>query len=118
MAKPEWWNDEGLKVPVGEGREGGGGDDADAHQMRAFFLSGLTATWEVGPARSRSSWRRPRTTSGLRRCMQCCRLRSTVRFLAYLYGLLPATEYCTFYRLRSTVRFIAYLYGLDSRYGT
>eukprot|EP00964_Phaeocystis_antarctica_P065316 scaffold39388_cov48-Phaeocystis_antarctica.AAC.1 len=51
VAKPEWWNDEGLKalsarvvrvVP----------DDGVAHEMRAL----------------RSSLRRPRTTSGLRRC--------------------------------------------------
>ena len=49
VAKPEWWNDEGLKalsarvvraVP----------NDVGAHQMRAIVLSGqLCRAWEVGP---------------------------------------------------------------------
>ena len=48
VAKPEWWNDEGLKalsarvvraVP----------DDLKANQMRALVLSGKTGSWEAGP---------------------------------------------------------------------
>ena len=48
VAKPEWWNDEGLKalsarvvraVP----------DDTYANMMRAVVLSGQDDTWEVGP---------------------------------------------------------------------
>jgi tetratricopeptide (TPR) repeat protein len=48
VAKPEWWNDEGLKalsarvvraVP----------DDVQAHQMRALVLSGRCGAWEAGP---------------------------------------------------------------------
>jgi tetratricopeptide (TPR) repeat protein len=48
VAKPEWWNDEGLKalsarvvraVP----------DELEAHQMRAGVLRGRCAAWEVGP---------------------------------------------------------------------
>ena len=48
VAKPEWWNDEGLQalsarvvraVP----------DDAIANEMRAVVLGGLSGTWEAGP---------------------------------------------------------------------
>ena len=48
VAKPEWWNDEGLKalsarvlraVP----------NETRAHSMRAMALSGFSAAWEAGP---------------------------------------------------------------------
>ena len=49
VAKPEWWNDEGLKalsarvVRVAP-------DDEVAHQMRGIVLSGLSAaSWVRGP---------------------------------------------------------------------
>jgi tetratricopeptide (TPR) repeat protein len=48
VAKPEWWNDEGLKalsarvVRVAP-------DDVGAHQMRAIVLTGLGGAWEAGP---------------------------------------------------------------------
>ena len=48
VAKPEWWNDEGLKalsarvVRVAP-------DDFGANQMRAAVLSGQGGAWEVGP---------------------------------------------------------------------
>ena len=48
VAKPEWWNDEGLKalsarlVRVAP-------DYGIANQVRATVLSGLTSAWEAGP---------------------------------------------------------------------
>ena len=48
VAKPEWWNDEGLKalsarvVRVAP-------DYGQANQMRAGVLSGMTGAWEAGP---------------------------------------------------------------------
>ena len=49
VAKPEWWNDEGLKaLSVRVVRAAP--DDLTASQMRAFVLSGQShGTWEAGP---------------------------------------------------------------------
>ena len=48
VAKPEWWNDEGLKAlsaRVVRAAPNGG----DANEMRALVLSGLGDAWEAGP---------------------------------------------------------------------
>ena len=48
VAKPEWWNDEGLKaLSVRVVRAAP--DDMDSRQMRALVLCGPGAAWEVGP---------------------------------------------------------------------
>jgi len=48
VAKPEWWNDEELKALFARVVRAAP-DDMQAHQMRAAVLSGMEATWEVGP---------------------------------------------------------------------
>ena len=47
VAKPEWWNDEGLKAL--SARAVRAANDVQAHQMRARVLSGQCAAWEAGP---------------------------------------------------------------------
>ena len=49
VAKPEWWNDEGLKaLSVRVVRAAP--DDIEANQMRASVLRGHNCgTWELGP---------------------------------------------------------------------
>eukprot|EP00964_Phaeocystis_antarctica_P126577 scaffold90254_cov60-Phaeocystis_antarctica.AAC.2 len=47
VAKPEWWNDEGLK-PLSARVMRAAPNDVGAHQMRALVLSGLSGAWEVG----------------------------------------------------------------------
>ena len=48
VAKPQWWNDEGLKaLSVRVVRAAP--DDVQAQQMRAVVLSGQSSAWEVGP---------------------------------------------------------------------
>jgi tetratricopeptide (TPR) repeat protein len=48
VAKPEWWNDEGLKaLSARVVRAAPGG--MEAHQMRAGVLIGQYAAWEAGP---------------------------------------------------------------------
>ena len=48
MAKPEWWNDEGLKaLSVRVVRAAP--DDAAANLMRAVVLCGQCPAWEAGP---------------------------------------------------------------------
>ena len=48
VAKPEWWNDEGLKaLSVRVVRPSS--DDVAANMMRATVLSGRSGAWEVGP---------------------------------------------------------------------
>jgi len=48
VAKPEWWNDEGLKaLSVRVVRAAP--DDVPAHQMRALVLAGQCPAWEAGP---------------------------------------------------------------------
>ena len=52
VAKPEWWNDEGIKA-LSARVMSAAPDDLVAHQMRAEVLSGLgTSAWEVGPRSS------------------------------------------------------------------
>ena len=51
VAKPEWWNDEGLKA-LSARVVRAAPDDVSAYQMRAHVLSGLSgrsAAWEAGP---------------------------------------------------------------------
>ena len=47
MAKPEWWNDEGLKA-LSASVVRAVPDDGAANQMRATVLAGHAA-WQVGP---------------------------------------------------------------------
>ena len=48
-AKPEWWNDEGLKA-LSARVVRAAPDDAQAHQMRAEVLGGRSyGTWAAGP---------------------------------------------------------------------
>ena len=67
VAKPEWWNDEGLKA-LSARVVRAAPDDVDANEMRAIVLAGSVALGRRGLARRRSSGRRPRTSIGLRRC--------------------------------------------------
>ena len=48
VAKPEWWNDEGLKA-LSARVVRAASDFMEAHRMRAFVLSGHLAAWEAGP---------------------------------------------------------------------
>ena len=48
VAKPEWWNDEGLKALSARVLRVAP-DNAEAHQMRAAVLAGQCAAWEAGP---------------------------------------------------------------------
>ena len=48
VAKPEWWNDEGLKA-LSARVVRAAADNVVANQMRALVLSGLTHAWEAGP---------------------------------------------------------------------
>ena len=48
VAKPEWWNDEGLKV-LSARVVRAAPDDVTAHHMRAVVLDGRNGAWEVGP---------------------------------------------------------------------
>ena len=47
-AKPEWWNDEGLKA-LSARVVRTAPDDGTANQMRAFVLCGNCVGWEAGP---------------------------------------------------------------------
>jgi len=72
VAKPEWWNDEGLKALSARVVRAAPNDVA-ANGMRAMgcFEGGArggAALGRRGLARQRSSRRPPRTTSGLQRC--------------------------------------------------
>ena len=51
VAKPEWWNDEGLKA-LSARVVSAAPDDLVAHQVRAEVLSGLGSAWEAGPRSS------------------------------------------------------------------
>ena len=52
VAKPEWWNDEGIKA-LSARVVTAAPDDLVAHQMRAEVLSGQCGgAWEVGPRSS------------------------------------------------------------------
>eukprot|EP00964_Phaeocystis_antarctica_P157001 scaffold126974_cov63-Phaeocystis_antarctica.AAC.1 len=48
VAKPEWWNDEGLKA-LSARVVRAAQDDVTAHQMRGLVLSGQCGAWEAGP---------------------------------------------------------------------
>eukprot|EP00964_Phaeocystis_antarctica_P064045 scaffold38489_cov44-Phaeocystis_antarctica.AAC.2 len=48
VAKPEWWNDEGLKALSARGVRVAP-DDLQANQMRAMVLTGQAVAWEAGP---------------------------------------------------------------------
>ena len=48
VAKPEWWNDEGLKV-LSARVVRAAPDDGIANDMRADVLCGMCAAWEVEP---------------------------------------------------------------------
>ena len=48
VAKPEWWNDEGLKA-LSARVVRAAPDDLKAHQMRAWVLSGLNGTRVARP---------------------------------------------------------------------
>ena len=48
VAKPEWWNDEGLKA-LSASVVRAAPDDLQANQMRGAVLDGQCSAWEVGP---------------------------------------------------------------------
>ena len=48
MAKPEWWNDEGLKALSARAVRAAP-NDLQANQMRAAVLCGGNGTWVAGP---------------------------------------------------------------------
>ena len=48
VAKPEWWNDEGLKA-LSARVVRAAPNDLDANQMRAMALCGRCGAWEAGP---------------------------------------------------------------------
>ena len=48
VAKPEWWNDEGLKA-LSARVVRAAPDDGQANQMRAAVLSGMYDAWGAGP---------------------------------------------------------------------
>ena len=48
VAKPEWWNDEGLKA-LSARVVRAAPDEAVANQMRGRVLVGQSSTWEAGP---------------------------------------------------------------------
>ena len=48
VAKPEWWNDEGLKA-LSARVVRAAPDSVHAHQMRALVLRGHCDAWEAGP---------------------------------------------------------------------
>ena len=48
VAKPEWWNDEGLKA-LSARVVRAAPDDVPANGMRANVLSEMCGAWEVGP---------------------------------------------------------------------
>ena len=48
VARPEWWNDEGLKAMSARVVRAAP-DDVRANDMRAVVLSGHSVAWETGP---------------------------------------------------------------------
>ena len=71
VAKPEWWNDEGLKA-LSARVVRAAPNNLVGHQMRAVVVSGRSvALGRRRLARRRSSRRRPRIMIGLRRCAPC-----------------------------------------------
>eukprot|EP00964_Phaeocystis_antarctica_P107514 scaffold72222_cov54-Phaeocystis_antarctica.AAC.1 len=85
VAKPEWWNDEGLKV-LSASVVRAAPDDGVAHQMRATVLSGRAGAWEAGPRsaaelkeaathfdRAAALHPAPAVKANLAGCAECCR---------------------------------------------
>jgi len=54
VAKPEWWNDEGLKA-LSARVVRAAPDDATANRMRALVLSDLLSEWAAGPRYERAA---------------------------------------------------------------
>ena len=48
VAKPEWWNDEGLKA-LSARVVRAAPDEVQANQMRGVVLRGRSSAWEAGP---------------------------------------------------------------------
>ena len=48
VAKPEWWNDEGLKA-LSARVVRAAPDDGQANEMRALVPGGQCSAWEAGP---------------------------------------------------------------------
>ena len=48
VAKPEWWNDEGLKALSARAVRAAP-NEVGANAMRALVLHGQSSAWEVGP---------------------------------------------------------------------
>ena len=48
VAKPEWWNDEGLKA-LSARVVRAAPDDGEANEMRAHVLAGQSGAWKAGP---------------------------------------------------------------------
>ena len=48
VAKPDWWNDEGLKA-LSARVVRAAPDEVETNRMRAVVLRGLSRAWEVGP---------------------------------------------------------------------
>ena len=59
VAKPEWWNDEGLKALSARVMRAAP-DSAKANVMRAGVLRGSTVAWEAGP----------RSATELKKCVE------------------------------------------------
>ena len=68
VAKPEWWNDEGLKA-LSARVVRAAPDDGFAHQMRAFVLCGECDGWEAGP---RSAAELMKAATHFERCAALC----------------------------------------------
>ena len=68
VAKPEWWNDEGLKALSARVARASP-EDVGAHQMRAFVLRGWCRAWEAGP---RSAAELKRAASHFERAAALC----------------------------------------------
>ena len=62
MAKPEWWNDEGLKA-LSARVVRAAPDNMTANEMRAAVLRGRCGAWEAGP-RSESELKEAATHYG------------------------------------------------------
>ena len=68
VAKPEWWNDEGLKALSARGVRAAP-NDVKANQMRATMLSGRVDVREAGP---RSAAELMKAATHFERCAALC----------------------------------------------
>ena len=66
VAKPEWWNDEGLKA-LSARVVRAAPDVASANQMRALVLCGKCDVWDAGPRSATQLKQAASTSGGLRR---------------------------------------------------